>query len=425
MLDLKKIVENTDEVKSNLEKRGFDCSLLDKIISLDSKRKELIAVVEKNRSDLKNKAKEIGSLKKQGADASVIMNEVASLKEKNSELDNELSNVQDQQKDYLMSIPNLLADETPVGESEDNNLEILRKGTPRDFDFEVKDHVELGEKLGGLDFEKASEITGARFVVYKGLLARMERALINFMIDSHVDKGYQEIIPPSIVHKRCLEGTGQLPKFSEDLFKIENKDWYLIPTAEVPLTNLKRDELFERKELPLNYCAFTPCFRSEAGSYGKDTRGLVRLHQFHKVELVNIVESKQSNMAHEDMIARASSILDDLKLPYRAMVLCSGDIGFGAKKTIDLEVWLPAQNKYREISSVSNCGDFQSRRANIRYRNSEGKPEYAHTLNGSGLAVGRTLVAILENYQNEDGSITVPEVLRGYMGGLEIIPSQK
>jgi seryl-tRNA synthetase len=311
----------------------------------------------------------------------------------------------------------------PVGSDENSNQEMKKWGTIKNFDFTPIDHATLGEKLGLLDFETATKITGARFTVYKGQLARLERALISFMIDRHTDNGYMEILPPFIVHERSLYGTGNLPKFKEDLFKLEGFDWYLIPTAEVPVTNLKREQIFEMSEFPLRYVAYTPCFRSEAGSAGRDTRGLIRQHQFNKVELVNIVAADKSKEAHEEMINRACSILEELELPYRAMVLCSGDMGFGSSRTIDLEVWLPSQNKYREISSISNCWDFQSRRAQIRYRNAEGKPEFAHTLNGSGLAVGRTLVAIMENYQNKDGTITIPKALRPYMKNQELIKS--
>ena len=282
--------------------------------------------------------------------------------------------------------------------------------------------MEIAENLDVIDFAKASEITGARFVIYKKDLAKLERALINFFIEFlGQKKGYQEILPPLIVHERSLFGTGQLPKFKEDLFKIERHDWFLIPTSEVPLTNLKRDELFAGDELPLKYCAYTPCFRSEAGSYGKDTRGLIRLHQFNKVEMVNIVAAQDSERAHEEMVGCAMELLEILRLPYRQVLLCSGDIGFSARKCYDLEVWLPAQSRYREISSVSNCWDFQARRAQIRYRNEQGRPEYAHTLNGSGLAVGRTVVAILENCQQTDGSVLIPEALRPHMGGQESI----
>lgn len=410
-----------DRVKENMKARGFDLSLVDKALDLNNKRKQLTTLVETKRAETKKISQEVGEIKKKGGDASELMNKVNSIKAEIENSEKELEVVNQEQTYTLSVIPNLIQDEVPRGPDETHNKEIKKWGNAKVFDFKPIDHATLGEKLGMLDFETGTKITGARFTVYKKHLARMERALINFMIDRHTEKGYEEILPPFIVHERSLYGTGNLPKFKEDLFKLENFDWYLIPTAEVPVTNLKRDQIFEGSEFPLRYVAYTPCFRSEAGSYGKDTRGLIRQHQFNKVELVNIVAPDKSKEAHQEMIDRACSILEELELPYRAIVLCSGDMGFGSSKTIDLEVWVPSQEKYREISSISNCWDFQSRRAMIRFRNAEGKPEFAHTLNGSGLAVGRTLVAIMENYQNKDGSITVPKALRPYMNGLEII----
>jgi len=329
--------------------------------------------------------------------------------------------------EYQLSImPNILEEDTPIGNDEAANVEMRTWGEPKKYSFQVKDHTDLGENLGMLDFEAAAKMTGARFVVYKDKLARMERALANFMLDHHLDNGYEEIIPPFIVNAEALYGTGQLPKFGDDLFKIEGRDWYLIPTSEVPVTNMKAGEIFDISELPLRYASFTPCFRSEAGSYGKDTKGLIRMHQFNKVEMVNIVHPDDSTQALEDMTSSAEGILQKLGLPFRTVRLCTGDIGFGARKTYDIEVWVPSQETYREISSCSNCWDFQARRASIRFKKQGEKPQNAHTLNGSGLAVGRTLVAILENYQNEDGTITVPEALRGYMGGIEkIAPKNK
>lgn len=422
MLDLKFVVENKDEVIANLQKRKADTHIIETVVELDTKRKELISSVESTRAEVKKLSKEIGQLKKNGEDASDLMLKVGELKSGITSKEQELDEVQGEQKFLLSSVPNIISDEVPVGDSDEDNTEVFKYSEPIKLSFEPKDHVALGENLGMLDFEKASEITGARFAVYKGGLAKLERALINFFIDFLTDVNqYEEIIPPFIVHERSLYGTGQLPKFKEDLFKIEGHDWYLIPTAEVPLTNLKRDELFQGSELPLKYCGYTPCFRSEAGSHGKDTRGLIRLHQFNKVEMVNIVAPEESEKAHEAMVGCAEELLQRLELPYRKMLLCSGDIGFGARKCYDLEVWLPAQDKYREISSVSNCWDFQARRAGIRYRAADNKPVFAHTLNGSGLAVGRTVVAILENYQQEDGSIKVPTALRPYMGNQEYI----
>ncbi len=421
MLDIKLIVAQLDEVKKNLANQGFDTALVDQAVELDGKRKSLVANTNQLRAEVNALSKQIGPLKKAGEDASELMAKVADIKREMANLDQQQSEVEDKLKNLLSIMPNLTLKDVPVGSGEEDNVEVSRWGEPRQFDFKVKDHVELGENLGMLDFEAATKVTGSRFVFYKGQIARLERALINYMIDSHLDAGYTEVIPPFIVHERSMYGTGQLPKFKEEAFKLEGFDWYLVPTAEVPLTNIKREELFSGDELPIKMCAYTPCFRSEAGSYGKDTRGMIRVHQFNKVEMVNIVRSSESEAAHVAMVQRAKDILEALELPYRAVDLCTGDIGFGAMRTIDLEVWLPSQNKYREISSISNCGDFQARRAGIRYRNSEGKPEFAHTLNGSGLAVGRTVVAILENYQQEDGTIVIPQVLRPYMGNREVI----
>lgn len=423
MLDLKLLESDKDLVLNNLRRRNFDIVIIEEILDLNKKRKELITKVENTRAEIKNISKEVGVKKQKGEDATELMLKVNTLKESiELEEQNLKENIQEKINYKLSIIPNLISEETPDGKSEEDNVEIKRWGKPREFNFEVKDHTTLGESLGMLDFESAAKLTGARFVVYKDKLARLERALANFMIDQHLNTGYEEIIPPFIVHERSMFGTGQLPKFSEDCFKLENFDWYLIPTAEVPVTNLKRDQIFSDEEFPLKYVAYTPCFRSEAGSHGKDTRGLIRMHQFSKVEMVNIVAPDQSKKAHDEMIKSACDILEKLNLPYRAVTLCSADIGFSAEKTIDLEVWLPSQNKYREISSISNCGAFQARRAGIRFKGkNDKKPEFAHTLNGSGLAVGRTLVAILENYQNDDGSITIPEVLRPYMGGIDTI----
>lgn len=421
MHDIKYFSDNVEKVKANLRARNFDVSLVDQVLDLNQKRKHLTTQVETKRAETKKISQEVGEIKKKGGDATALMKSVSEIKSHIENAEKELEEINHKQIDLLSVIPNLIQDEVPRGKDENDNKELKSWGTPRKFDFPPIDHATLGEKLGMLDFETATKITGARFTIYKKGIARLERALINFMIDRHLDHGYEEIIPPFIVNKNSLYGTGNLPKFKEDLFKLEGFDWYLIPTAEVPVTNLKREQIFESKEFPLKYVAYTPCFRSEAGSYGKDTRGLIRQHQFNKVELVNIVAPDKSKEAHEEMINRACSILEDLGLPYRAMLLCSGDMGFGSSRTIDLEVWVPSQNKYREISSLSNCWDFQARRAQIRFRNSEGKVEFAHTLNGSGLAVGRTVVAIMENYQNADGSITVPKVLSPYMGGATVI----
>jgi seryl-tRNA synthetase len=421
MHDLKDLALNLDGYKKNLGKRNWDVSILDLILSFDVDRKSLTTKFETNRAEVNNISKKIGEQKKSGGDATELQNQVLKIKSENEHIEKELAEVLLKQNNLLATVPNLVKDDVPLGKDEHSNLEIIKWGQPKKFSFKPKDHVDLGEKLGLLDFEAAAKVTGARFSFIKGNLARLERAIINFMIDQHIENGYTEVNPPFIVHERSLYGTGNLPKFKEDLFKLENQDWYLIPTAEVPLTNIKREQIFNKSEFPIKLCAYTPCFRSEAGSYGKDTRGLIRQHQFNKVELVNIVAADKSDEAHEQMLLRARSILEKLHLPYRVVVLCSGDMGFGARKTFDIEVWLPAQNTYREISSISNCWDFQARRAEIRYRDDDGKPKFAHTLNGSGLAVGRTMLAIMENYQNEDGSISVPEILRTYMGGLALI----
>lgn len=421
MLDIKKIEEQTEAVKKNLGSRKFDISILDEILELNKKRKTLTTSSETQKAEINKLSKDIGELKKNKQDATELMSKVTSLKAQMEGDAKELDLIQEKQKNLLLGIPNLLDSSVPVGKDEDDNVESSRWGTPRTFDFTPVDHADIGEKLGLLDFESAAKVTGARFVFYKGALARMERALANFMLDHHLNNGFTEMMTPYIANEKALIGTGNLPKFEDQLFKLQDTNWYLIPTSEVTLTNLKREMIMEEAELPYKYTAYTPCFRSEAGSHGKDVKGLIRMHQFNKVEMVCITTPAQSDAIHQEMIKSAGSILEKLGLPYRALTLCSGDIGFASQKTIDLEVWVPSQNKYREISSISNCGDFQARRANIRFRNKEGKPEFAHTLNGSGLAVGRTLVAILENYQQKDGSVIVPEVLVPYMGGLKEI----
>jgi seryl-tRNA synthetase len=421
MHDLKKIEENVEAFKNAIGKRNFDLSQVDKVLELNKERKRLTQFVETNKAEQNKISKLVGEKKKKGEDASLEMSEVAKLKSNNEKADQDLSEVQKKLDFELSTIPNLLDSEVPVGKDETQNKEVKKWGTPKTFSFKVKDHVDVAEGLKMLDTEIAGKITGSRFYVLKDKLATLERAIANFMIDFHLDRGYMEILPPYIVHERALFGTGNLPKFADQLFKLEGTEWYLIPTAEVPVTNLKREMVMDASEFPLRYVSFTPCFRSEAGSYGKDTRGLIRVHQFQKVEMVNIVHPETSDKHHQDMFKSGCDILEALGLPYRAVMLCSGDIGFSSQKTYDLEVWVPSQNTYREISSISNCGDFQARRAGIRFKDANGKPQYAHTLNGSGLAVGRTLVAILENYQNEDGSVTIPEKLRPYMRGLSAI----
>jgi seryl-tRNA synthetase len=422
MLDIKNIENDFDNVKKSLQNRNFDTSILDQLLALNKKRKELTTSSETQKAELNKLSREIGELKKNKQDADALMKKVASIKN-SLEVDAlELNEVLKNQTNILLNIPNLPDSSVPVGKDEEHNIEVSRWGQPREFNFIPLDHADIGEKLGMLDFESAAKITGARFVVYKGAMARLERALINFMLDHQTSHGFTEMMTPFIAHERSLIGTGNLPKFEDQLFKLNSEQpWYLIPTSEVTLTNLKREQIVEESEFPLLYTAYSPCFRSEAGSHGKDVKGLIRMHQFNKVEMVSICSSSQSEEIHQKMVSSATEILQKLELPYRQIILCTGDMGFASQKTYDLEVWVPSQKKYREISSISNCGDFQARRASIRFRNKESKVEFAHTLNGSGLAVGRTVVAILENFQQEDGSVKIPEVLIPYMGGLKEI----
>ena len=422
MLDIKKIESDFDAIKTKLSTRNFDTSVLDQIIDLNKQRKTLTTASETKKAEINKLSREIGELKKSKQDAAEPMGKVAALKAEMEKEAKELDEVQAKQTGLLLTIPNLPVDSVPVGKDEEENVEVGQWGTPRTFDFTPIDHAVLGENLGILDFETAGKITGARFVVYKGAAARLERALINFMLDHQGTNGFTEMMTPFIAHERSLIGTGNLPKFEDQLFKLNSEQpWYLIPTSEVTLTNMKREQIVDESELPFLYTAYSPCFRSEAGSHGKDVKGLIRMHQFNKVEMVSICSPAQSEEVHQKMVKSATEILEKLKLPYRTLALCTGDMGFASQKTFDLEVWVPSQGKYREISSISNCGDFQARRANIRFRNKEGKVEFAHTLNGSGLAVGRTVVAILENYQQADGSVQIPEVLVPYMGGLKEI----
>jgi len=423
MLDQKLLRNTPQEVADKLVKKGFELDLA-KLNDLEESRKQLQVDTENLQSERNSKSKEIGKLKAQGQDTTAIMAAVSSFGTQLDDKKGQLKRVQDDLNAMLMAIPNIPHDSVPQGADEDDNQEVLVWGEKPTFDFAVKDHVDLGEALGGLDFAAAIKITGARFMVLKGPLARLHRALIQFMLNSHIqDHGYEEVYVPYLVNAESLRGTGQLPKFEEDLFKVPGeRDLYLIPTAEVPVTNLVRDEIIDASQLPLRFTCHTPCFRSEAGSHGRDTRGLVRQHQFEKVEMVQMVKPADSTAALEELTGHAETILKSLGLAYRKVILCGGDLGFSAVKTYDLEVWLPGQDKYREISSCSNMGDFQARRMQARWRNPEtGKPELLHTLNGSGLAVGRTLLAILENYQQEDGSIVVPEVLAPYMGGMTVL----
>ena len=426
MLDLNYVRENFEAVKRALSGRNFDAAVLDKFTELDADRRRIIGEADTINQARNAASKEIGDLIKAGKkeQAEAKKSEVADLKIRQSGLEEKREEAEAEMHALLAGLPNIPASDVPIGVDEGANVEVRKWGEPREFDFEPKDHVDLGEKLGILDMERAAKIAGSRFAILNGAGARLERALVNFMLDVQTrEHGYTETLPPFLVNREALFGTNQLPKFEDDLFHIKDERGFaLIPTAEVPVTNYHAGEILDAAELPKYYTAYTPCFRSEAGSYGKDTRGLIRQHQFEKVELVKITLPEESETEHEKLTADAERILQLLGLPYRTVVLSTGDMGFGAKKTYDIEVWLPSQKTYREISSCSNCGDFQARRMNLRFRRSGGaKPEFAHTLNGSGLAVGRTWIAILENYQQEDGSVRIPEILLQYMGGLERI----
>lgn len=422
MLDLKYIRENSDEVKKFLKARNSDFDL-DVVLDLDKKRREILGEVEA----LKNKRNEsstlIGKLKREKKDASELLKEMQTIGDSIKSLDENLAKVEEKLNYLLYRIPNKLHSSVPFGKDEDENVEVRRWGTPRKFDFPIKTHDELGVALDILDFERGSKLAGSRFTVYKKQAARLERALINFMLDTHTNEhGFTEIMTPQMAKREIMTGTGQLPKFEDDMYKIEGEELFLIPTAEVTLTNLFNQEILEEDELPKYICGFTACFRKEAGAGGKDLKGLIRQHQFNKVEMVKIAHPKNSYEELEHMVNCAEHILQKLNLPYRVIALCSGDLGFSAAKTYDIEVWVPSQNKYREISSCSNTEDFQARRAMIKYRAKDDKKSYfVHTLNGSGLAVGRTVVAIMENYQQEDGSIVIPDALVPYMGGQKVI----
>mgnify|MGYP006284319439 CR=1 FL=1 len=417
MFDIKQLRENIDGVRTVMKNRNADIDL-EKPLELDTRRREMLTEVEKLKSEKNTRSKEIGKIKAQGGDAQPILREIGETTERIKALDAELGDVNARLRQELLGIPNMLHDSVPVGADESANAQIRKSGEPTAFDFAPRAHDDIGRDLGIMDFERSAKLAGARFVVLKGAGALMERALIRMMLDIHTkENGYTEIYPPYLVNSETMTGTGQLPKFEEDLFKT-TRGLYLIPTAEVPLTNLHRDEILDC-ELPVNYTAHTTCFRSEAGSHGKDTRGILRQHQFNKVELVKLTRPEDSYNELEKMTADAEKVLQRLELPYRIVTLSTGDTGFSAAKTYDIEVWIPEQNKYREISSCSNCTDFQARRANIRFRNTKGKPEFVHTLNGSGIAVGRAMLAILENFQQADGSVTIPDALRPYMDGME------
>jgi len=427
MLDIKLVREKTDKVMDALKKRGESTEILDKFLKIENQRRDLLKVVEEQRQRRNELSEEIGKLKRQRKDAASLLEDAKKLSDEIAKKQEQLREIGEQTLQELLLIPNIPHESVPIGKDETENAEIRTYGEISEFSFSPKNHWEIGENLGILDFERAGKIAGARFVLYKGLGAKLERALINFMLDLHTNEfGYSEVLPPIIVNKEAMTGTGQLPKFGDDLFKIENDDreFYLIPTAEVPVTNIYRKEILKEENLPIYYAAYTPCFRREAGSYGKDTRGLIRQHQFNKVELVKFVKPEDSYNELESLTNNAEEVLKRLGLPYRVVSLCTGDLGFAASKTYDIEVWFPGQEKYREISSCSNFEDFQARRADIRFRRKGKKgTEFVHTLNGSGLAIGRTLAAILENLQQEDGSVIIPEVLRPYMGTEKIVKS--
>jgi seryl-tRNA synthetase len=420
MLDARFVREHIDVIKKSLMERNASIQF-DEFLRLEEQRRTLLKEAEELRNKRNVVSEEVGKLRKQKQDAAKLIEEMKGVSDRIKELDEKLKSLEESTNEFLLNVPNIPHESVPVGNDETENVVVRRWGEPGQFDFEPLNHWDIGEALGIIDFERAAKIAGARFSLTKGFGAKLERALMNFMLDQHATKGYQEVLPPIIVNRDSMRGTGQLPKFEMELFRIVDPEFYLIPTAEVPVTNIHRNEILNEKDLPIYYTAYTPCFRREAGSYGKDVRGLIRQHQFNKVELVKFVRPEDSYAELESLTMNAEDILQKLELPYRVIALCTGDIGFSAAKTYDLEVWLPGQQKYREISSCSNFADFQARRANIRFKR-EGKKgtEFVHTLNGSGLAIGRSLVAILENYQQKDGSVIVPEVLRPYMG-VEVI----
>ncbi len=422
MLDIKRIRSNPDQVKEALRKRQGDYPI-DKVLEIDKQRRSLITEMEQMKAKQNQVSKEIPRLKKEGKDVSDVLEEMRKLSDAVKELENQVKELDNQIRDELLAIPNIPHESVVEGKSDEDNVEVRKWGEPTKFSFEPKAHWDLGMELGILDFERASKLAGTRFSLFKGKGAMLERALINFMIDLHVNQhGYTEMLPPFMVNRACMIGTGQLPKFEEDMFHLPSKDFFLVPTAEVPLTNYYKDEILDEDMLPIYLTAYTPCFRQEAGSAGRDTRGLIRNHQFDKVEMVKFSKPETSYDELESLTNNAEEVLKKLGLPYRVVMLCTGDLGFSASKTYDVEVWMPSYGRYVEISSCSNFEDYQARRANIRFRRKDSKKvEYVHTLNGSGLAVGRTFAAILENYQQEDGSIIIPEALRPYMGGLERI----
>ncbi|MDD2402697.1 MAG: serine--tRNA ligase [Clostridia bacterium] len=423
MLDMKYVRSNPDAIKESLKSRNGSTEIVDEFVEKDKIRREKLAIAEQLKNKRNKVSEEVGRLKKSGQDAEKFVLEMRTTSKKIKELDEEVRNIEENLRSLLLAIPNIPHCSVPIGTDESYNHEERKWGEPKNFNFKPVPHWDIGEKLDILDFERAAKVTGARFTYYKGMGAGIERALINFMLNLHTrEHGYIELMTPFMVNRDSMIGTGQLPKFEEDMFHIEGTEYYLIPTAEVPLTNIYRGEVLLQEQLPICYVAYTPCFRAEAGAHGRDTRGLIRQHQFNKVELVKFSHPDNSYEELEKLTANAEKVLQLLELPYRVMSLCTGDVGFSSAKTYDLEVWLPSAETYREISSCSNFEDFQARRANIRFRSAKGgKPEFVHTLNGSGLAIGRTTAAILENYQEEDGSVRIPKVLQPYMGGVEVI----
>ena len=422
MLDIKRLRSNFEEVKEALGKRSGNYDL-EGFLELDTKRRELLAEVEVLKNKQNVVSKQVPMMKKEGKDVTAVLAEMKELSEEIKGIDQQVKEVDDKLQTILLTLPNTPNPQVPVGASDEENVELRRVGDVREFDFEIKPHWDLGESLDILDFEKGAKVTGARFTFYKGLGARLERAVMNFMIDMHVDKhGYTEVFPPFMVNRASMTGTGQLPKFEEDAFKVQGTDYFLVPTAEVPVTNMYRDQILDGKDLTIKHCAYTACFRAEAGSAGRDTRGIIRQHQFNKVEMVKFARPENSYEELETLTNDAEGILQALGLPYRVVRLCTGDLGFSSAMTYDIEVWMPSYGRYVEISSCSNFEDFQARRANIKFKdNIKDKAQFIHTLNGSGLAVGRTTAAILENFQQADGSVIIPEVLRPYMGGVERI----
>lgn len=419
MLDLRRIRQNPEELKDALQKRGKDISLSG-FLKDDEDRRALMAESEALKSRRNDASKEIAQIKRLGGDAQALMDEMKQVGQTIAALDDKIKALDEKMELFLMTVPNLPHESVPVGRDERDNVEVRKNGTPRVFPYEPKAHWDIGTDLGILDFDTAAKVSGARFTFYRGQGARLERAVINFFLNTHVEAGYDEVYPPYMVTRAAMTGTGQLPKFEEDAYKVD-QDTFLIPTAEVPVTNMYREMILEGNQLPIRHCAYSTCFRAEAGSAGRDTRGLIRQHQFNKVEMVKIAKPEQSDGELESMTAQAEKVLSLLGLPYRVVCLCTGDMGFSAAKTYDIEVWMPSYGRYVEISSCSNCGDFQARRAGIRYREDmKAKPQFAHTLNGSGVAVGRTVAAILENFQNEDGTVTIPEALIPYMGAEKI-----